>query len=117
MRCDFKPTDDSPDERGWRIWQCSREGCKRKTGRTPDKADRIFATCKVLGWGDVATYYLALFGLTKQRVQWFTGKPCKCGERSQQLDAIGDRVTKSIGSLALRFRLFCQRAFSRPPKP
>jgi hypothetical protein len=90
MRCTFKTTGEE-DERGQRRWKCSR--CERQIDWTPHDASRIFAKCRVPGWGDYVTYWLTLFGLTKQRVQWLTGKPCGCGERQEKLNTWGDWFT------------------------
>lgn len=92
MRCDFQLTDDPPDSQGWRLYQCSRDGCKQKTSPTPHGPSRIFATCKVIGLGDYVTYYLSLFGLTKHRVEWFTGKPCGCEERREKINTWGEWI-------------------------
>lgn len=91
MRCTFQPVTE-PDERGWRTYQCSRDGCKLKTAPTPHGPEKIFATCRVIGWGDYVTYYLALLGITKQRIEWITRKPCGCEERASQLNSWGERL-------------------------
>jgi hypothetical protein len=91
MRCDFKPITE-PDEQGQRSYECWREGCGRKTAPTPHGPDKIHATCRVIGWGDYVTYYLALLGLTKQRVQWLTRKPCGCEARQEAINTWGERL-------------------------
>jgi len=91
MRCTFKPITE-PDEQGKRRYQCSRQGCKLKTAPTIYGPENIHATCRVHGLGDYVTYYLALIGLTKQRVQWLTGKPCGCSERAEKLNTWGERL-------------------------
>jgi hypothetical protein len=91
MRCNFEPTGEV-DDRGWRKWRCSREKCQQPTDWTPDEASNIHARCKVIGWGDYLTYWLALFGLTKQRIEWITRKPCGCEERQEKLNTWGERL-------------------------
>lgn len=88
MNCQFQPTDE-PDDNGRRKYRCIR--CGRNTAPTASERDRIFATCRVIGLGDYVTYWLALFGLTKERVEWFTGKPCGCAQRQKSLNTFGER--------------------------
>jgi hypothetical protein len=95
MRCTFLPITE-PDERGRRAYQCSREGCKLKTAPTPYGPDRIFATCKVKGWGDRLAFWLAVFGITKKRVEWVTRKPCGCEERAAKLNTLGESLTARL---------------------
>jgi hypothetical protein len=91
MYCTFIPISE-PDERGWRTWKCSREACGRATAPTPHEANRIFATCRVWGWGDRLAWLLWMVGITKERVEWVTGKPCNCDENQHAMNTWGERL-------------------------
>ena len=46
--------------------------------------------------GDVTERFLRLFGITKERVQAVTGKPCGCQKRQEAMNAWGYRVQQRI---------------------
>lgn len=95
MKCDFKPSTE-PDERGWKRWKCSREECGFETAPTQFGPDQFhnFPPCRVVGWGDVASYWLTLFGITKGRLQSVIGGDCGCTQRQESLNTLGDKLTR-----------------------
>ena len=46
--------------------------------------------------GDIAERILRLFGITKERVQAITGKPCGCKKRQETMNAWGYRVQQRM---------------------
>lgn len=45
-----------------------------------------------VGLGDFVESALTVLGITKERVEEFTGKPCGCAARQEALNRFGDRV-------------------------
>lgn len=45
------------------------------------------------GLGDYVEKALSAIGITKERVEKFTGKPCGCGKRQEALNRFGRRLT------------------------
>jgi len=50
------------------------------------------------GLGDMVAGALAAVGITKERVSAAIGRPCKCGERQETLNAIGRTIGIGTGS-------------------
>lgn len=86
MMCRFETI-----ERGenWQVVRCPR--CGTTTGRIPDSGQRIIGNCRP-GLGDLVSFWLSVFGITKQRIEWITRKPCGCEERSAKLNTLGERL-------------------------
>jgi hypothetical protein len=93
MLCQWEDTLDV-DERGWRKVRCTR--CGRLSGYTPHPHERIFATCRVLGWGDYVSLFLALFGITKGRANAVARRlgfrNCRCRERQERVNRAGEAL-------------------------
>jgi hypothetical protein len=90
MRCDFIPNGD-PDANGLQAYRCSR--CDNRTGPQPNGPDRIFAICRVPGWGDYASHWLTILtGITKADLSRWLGKDCGCKERQEKLNTWGERL-------------------------
>lgn len=53
---------------------------------------RHVCRAKPRGLGDIVAGALASVGITKERVSAALGRPCKCGERQEVLNAIGRTV-------------------------
>jgi|GEM_PF-4234113 len=81
-----------PDARGWRRVKCTRPACGITSGYTPHPHERIFATCKVWGWGDYLAASLAMVGITSERVSWLIGRECECARRQEEFNTFGERV-------------------------
>ena len=62
-----------------------------KPGRRPCRAK---ASRRSIRLGDAVAKVLSLFGITKQRVEVFTGKPCGCQKRQEALNTFGSRVAR-----------------------
>lgn len=64
----------------------------------PARAADIRRNCgpPTAGLGDVVAEILAAVGITPERVEAFTGKPCGCKQRQQRLNQAGYRL--GIGS-------------------
>lgn len=93
MKCDFVPVGDGS-------FRCRR--CQRLPVWPNDHSDpaRIHATCRLPGVGDWAAYYLAWFGLTKDRVRRVKGwlglqRKCGCQERQETVNRWGHRLRRA----------------------
>jgi len=53
----------------------------------------VYHQCVRRGLGDLVAAGLAAIGITPERVSAVIGKPCKCKQRQQALNAVG----RSIG--------------------
>lgn len=97
MLCEMEEIEDErPDARGWRRVRCKRRGCQRRTNPTPHPLERIHFHCRVLGPGDYLSAFLAIWGVTPDRVNAIKKrlglKPCKCGKRRDQFNELGRKL-------------------------
>jgi len=50
----------------------------------------------MLAIGDITERVLSFFGITKERVQAVTGKPCGCKKRQEAMNIWGDRFQQRM---------------------
>jgi len=96
-----------------KAWRARCKGCER--GAPFDGPYDITRQCRLcwlfhnnehyrreygdLGLGDYVALFLSYFGITKDRFQKLLGRPCKCGQRQEQLNRLGDRILSYVQRL------------------
>lgn len=106
MNCDMSIIVEGPDERGWRVRQCSRPGCGKKTNWTPDEPGRIHFSCRAWPraseWGTWIALFLEAIYIRKPTVAWLAWKlnlvepsancPLGCEAREKWLNSLGGKT-------------------------
>jgi hypothetical protein len=103
MDCRFEEIGDKPDARGARRVRCARCGFTLKPTASP--LERCIVRCASLPfwheWGHWLTIALGACGITKSGVNWWRAQlglrtPCKCGERAEVANSLGERFASLI---------------------
>ena len=66
--------------------------CSRCGMQVSSMAVRV-GECRGRGLGDWVQFALAAIGITKERVEKVSGKPCGCKQRQEALNKLGRQLT------------------------
>jgi len=66
------------------------------TSRPCINGDGVVSRTAQPGLGDYVEKVLSSVGITKERIERVTGKPCGCGARQKALNSFGDRIMSAF---------------------
>lgn len=93
MNCDFQPTGET-NSQGVKLYQCSREGCRK--GPWPSPGGRISARCRAAGLGDAVAVGIRM--TTRGYV-----KECeRCRKDKARLNKLGNAISEVLERLHVK---------------